>query len=387
VSQAGVTVATMGHSGETMAAITITDIAQGSEHREILEGLRDGTLRRYGGVIRHAAGRPEGGRIYAHLKDMGNDPFAELAPLVASPAGNPPMDIGQLLNLQSLTAVTSMVNLGVSVAGFAYTAYQLHGIRNGISTLQRLTQRGFAHVDARFDDVTRRLEEIVILQRADLLLTSEIQAAVEDVRSLLQTSMEAHLTASLESLRDLSAPDLGAHLTTIKEVRATCEAYMRDLTPRLDGSHQPIASAGWAHRLWAGAAAAEVDVLRSMNLAEAACSAADRAVEFSVSIAVDWIGNALDDEWIVFGHPRAAEHGVTPDRALRIAETMTGRELWRGELDEAYARSTSIPAATLGGDRYWPARNAVGAVADGLIESGRRIGSRGQVELEVAADG
>lgn len=190
-----------------MVTVTITDIAQGSEHSEILDGLRDGTLRRHGGVIRHAAGRPQGGQIYAHLKDMGNDPFKGLDQLVGSPAGNPPIEMGQLLNLQSLTAVTSMVNLGVSVAGFAYTAHQMHKIRDGISTLQRLAQRGFEHVDARLDDVTRRLEELVILQRADLLLTSEIRAAVEDVRSLLQTSMEAHLTASIESLRDLS-PDL-----------------------------------------------------------------------------------------------------------------------------------------------------------------------------------
>jgi hypothetical protein len=370
-----------------MVAITITDIAQGSEHREILEGLLDGTLRRHGGVIRHAAGGPEGGRIYAHLEDLGNDPFAGLDQLVRPPADNPPMQMGQLLNLQSLTAVTSMVNLGVSVAGFAYTAYQLHQVREGIDRLQRLTQRGFEHMDGRFDDVTRRLEELVILQRAGLLLTSEIRAAVEDVRSLLQASLEARLTASLESLRDLSAPDLGAHLTKIKEVRATCEAYMRELTPRLNGSRQPIVSAAWAHRLWAGAAGSEVDILRSMQLGEAARSSADRSVEFSVSIAVDWLGSALDEEWIVFGHPRATDHGVTPDRALRIGETMVGRELGRGELNETYARSTSIPDATLGGDRYWPARNAVGAVADGLIESGRRIWSRGQVELEAAVNG
>jgi hypothetical protein len=379
-------VATTHDIGESMVPVTITDIAQGSEHLEILEGLRDGTLRRHGGVIRHAAGRPEGGRIYAHLKDLGNDPFAGLDQLIGSPAGNPPMDMGQLLGLQSLTAVTSMVNLGVSVAGFAYTAHQLHKVRDGIDTLQRMTQRGFGNVDARLGDVTRRLEELLILQQVDLLLTSEIRAAVEDVRSLLQTSLEARLTASLESLRDLSAPDLGAHLTTVKEVRATCETYMQDLTPRLSGSRQPLASAAWAHRLWAGAAGAEVDVLRSMHHGDAARSAADHAVEASQSIAVSWIGGALDEEWIVFGHPRGTEHGVTPDRALRIAETMTQRELSKGELNEVYARSTSIPDATLGGDRYWPTRNAVGAAADGLIESGRRIWSHGQSELESAAN-
>lgn len=369
-----------------MVAVTITDIAQGTDNLGILEGLLDGTLRRHGGVIRYAAGRPEGGRIYAHLQDTGMDPFTTTKASVSPPAGGPPMEMGQVLSLQSLTAVTSMVNLGVSVAGFAYTAYQLHKVREGIDTLQRLTQHGFAHMDARLDDVSRRLEELVILQQADLLLTSEIRAAVEDVRSLLQTSLEARLTASLEGLRDLSAPDLDTHLTTIREVRATCEAYMRELTPRLDGNRQPLASAAWAHRLWAGAAASEVDVLRSMQLGEAARGAAERAAESSESIAVDWISNALDEEWIVFGHPRASEHGVTPDRALRIAETMTGLELGKGEVSEAYARSTSIPDATLGGDRYWPARNAVGAVADGLVESGRRIWSRGQVELQEATD-
>ena len=369
-----------------MVAVTITDIAQGSEQLEIVQGLRDGSLCRYGGVIRHAAGRPEGGQIFAHLEDMGTDPFRGLDRLIRPPAENSAMELGQLLQLQSLTAVTSMVNLGVSVAGFAYTAYQLHKVREGIDTLQRLTRDGLEKMDARLGDVSRRLEELFILQKAGLILASDIQAAVDDVRSLLQASLEAGLTASLESLRDLTAPDLDAHVTKIREVRATCEAYMRDLTPRLDGSHQPIASAAWAHRLWAGAAAAEVDALRTMELSQAASSAADRALEFSESTAVAWIASSLDEEWVVFGHPRAVDHGVTPDRALRIAETMVGRELGRGEFSEVYARSVSIPDATLGGDRYWPVRNAVGGVADGLIESGRRIWSRGQVAFEVAVD-
>lgn len=370
-----------------MVAVTITDLAQGSEHREIVQGLLDGSLRRHGGVIRYAAGRPQGGQIVAHLRDMGPDPFSELAKLVPSPASTPPMELGQLLQLQSLTAVTSVVNLGVSVAGFAYTAYQLHKVREGIDTLQRLTSIGFEQMDARFEDVARRLEELYILQQADLIMTSEIRAAVADVRSLLRASLEARLTATLESLRDLGAPDLGAHLTTIREIRATCESYMQELTPQLAEHRQPIASAAWAHRLWAGSAASEVDVLRTMHLSEAASGAADRALEFSETTAVAWIASALDEEWLVLGHPRAAQHGVTPDRALRVAETMTGRELGMGELSETYARSTSIPDATLGGDKYWPARNAAAAVADGLIESGRRIWSRGQVEFEVAAGG
>lgn len=161
---------------------------------------------------------------------------------------------------------------------------------------------------------------------------------------------------------------------------------MRELTPRLGAGHDSIARAAWAQRLWAGAAGSEVDVLRSMQLDEAALGAGDRALEFSQSTAARWIGSTLDEEWIVFGHPRATDHAVTPDRALRIAETMTERELGRGELNEVYARSTGIPGAALGGDRYWPERNAVGAVADGLIESGRRIWSHGQVGLEVATD-
>ena len=156
-------------TGEAMASVTITDIAQGTDNLGIGEGLLDGTLRRHGGVIRHAAGRPEGGRIVAHLQDMGMDPFQELVQTGRPPAVNPPMELGQLLELQSLTAVTSMVNLGVSVAGFAYTAYQLHKVREGIDTLQRLTDRGFKQMDARLDDVARRLEELYILQKADLI--------------------------------------------------------------------------------------------------------------------------------------------------------------------------------------------------------------------------
>lgn len=105
---------------------------------EILEGIRSGIYQIWGGVIRHVAGSPDGGRIVGHLKFPGDQQAAQqsienLQGLLNQGFGSAQTAMGglqQSMNvlqgLQVANLALSGLNLAVSVAGFAIVCSKLN---------------------------------------------------------------------------------------------------------------------------------------------------------------------------------------------------------------------------------------------------------------------
>lgn len=96
---------------------------------EIIEGIRSGLFRVWGGVVRYAAGHPRGGQIVGHLQFPGDAAQAaeQLAKLQQTLSGVEGA-LGVLQNLQYANLALSGLNLAVSVAGFAIVCKKLNGI-------------------------------------------------------------------------------------------------------------------------------------------------------------------------------------------------------------------------------------------------------------------
>lgn len=105
---------------------------------EILEGIRSGVYKIWGGVIRHATGSPEGGRIVGHLKFPSDQQAAQqsienLQGMLSQGFESAQMAMGglqqsmnMLQGLQVANLALSGLNFAVSVAGFAIVCSKLN---------------------------------------------------------------------------------------------------------------------------------------------------------------------------------------------------------------------------------------------------------------------
>src|SRR4028118_1157106 len=107
---------------------------------EIIKGLLDGSMQRYGSVIRWAAGTENGGQIVRHLAETPGL-TSKLTTVPFSPILGGVDVIGHglryhklmgiektlssVMGLTQITAAASVLNLGVSIAGFVYMGYKL----------------------------------------------------------------------------------------------------------------------------------------------------------------------------------------------------------------------------------------------------------------------
>ncbi|WP_258909561.1 hypothetical protein [Pseudomonas putida] len=106
---------------------------------EIIEGIKSGLFKVWGGVVRYAAGHPKGGQIVGHLQFPGDAAQAaeQLAMLQQTLSGVEGA-LGVLQSLQYANLALSGLNLAVSVAGFAIVCKKLNGISE---QLQRQSEK------------------------------------------------------------------------------------------------------------------------------------------------------------------------------------------------------------------------------------------------------
>ena len=137
---------------------------------EITRGLANGSLQRWGGIIRVTKGYPGAGEIVTHLRDVVSvasqvSTPASAANLVSSVAANVQLhqvssQLSQVMQLTQVAAAASVLNLGVSAVGFAVMNHKLNRLQESVGKLDgRLVQLA-ADNSRRFDDIDGKLVEL-----------------------------------------------------------------------------------------------------------------------------------------------------------------------------------------------------------------------------------
>ena len=304
--------------------IPITDIPQGTEHQGILEGLRAGEYVRHGGIIRHTAGNPEGGQIVAHLRDVFSQPGPQDTPVPVAPgpsslSGGAAKALTSTLQMSQVAAAASVLNVGVSIAGFAYMAKRMNDLQNDLAMLGRKIEAGFEHIDSKLDAVLVRLEEIRYVVRATYEQNQTLLNEVRAIRNALFGQQKGRLVAALE-MADVGASTLEDNLRTFKEVRhAMAEELRSDAT---SWSVQHLMDAGIRFRLWALAASAEALALLRLNKETAAAQRYEDAARFATACARQWIEHGLHTpDWTIWAN-RRFEDSVSDERLFRLATAL-----------------------------------------------------------------
>jgi hypothetical protein len=156
------------------------------ENPEIIKGLLNGELVRYGSVIRQAMGTEGAGQIVKHLAEnpgitsqlitkgvgVAAAPQIGVPVIAAELVGNTisqvttynqlagvTQSLSQVMGLTQIAAGASVLNLGVSIAGFAYMGYKLHQVQKSLGYLQQTMDAGFTRVETRLDQISDQVNQ------------------------------------------------------------------------------------------------------------------------------------------------------------------------------------------------------------------------------------
>lgn len=367
----------------------------------ILKGLLDGTLVRYGSVIRWAAGTEKAGQIFRHLAEAPGFtnklitlPFSPVlggASLVTDIIGHGitinklfgiERTLSSVLQLSQIAAGASVLNLGVSILGFAYMGYKLHEIQKAIGNLQQSMEAGFSRIDNRLDKISGQLAYLHLL----------VEDSRQKQQSLAQAISNLHRTILIKEISDLAAeiinhsrfPEASPKeaIKTSSRVRLFLANQAMQATPELDA--EIMLNTDVSIQGWAVATATEANLLLEMgNFREARELLAQEIPKFK-QVAVRWAEKLIETERpelataYRFTAPCFQEH-ISQERVNRIInissvdESLSSEQIRRkkNEIEVEFEMSYSSQF-----DETWRHRQvAVAEYLDTLSELSARLDS------------
>ena len=291
----------------------------------IYKGLyldRPPTLTRIGSVIRYARGTEKGGQIVRHLAEV---------PGMANQLGNLPLSplmgmqntLSSVLGLTQIAAGASVLNLGVSIAGFAYMGYKLNQVQKSLGVLQQSLERGFNQVNTRLDAMSEQLMYIQLLVEDNRQQQQRLARAISHLQQATLIKEVAALKAELDDRARFPNESPREAIKTASRVKLFLGSQAIQVTPALDAElmlHTDIAIQGWAV-----ATATEANLLLEMGRNQEAKQLLAAEVPQFRNVAERWGDNLVKAERAElatayrFSAPRFAG-SISEERVNRIVE-------------------------------------------------------------------
>lgn len=333
---------------------------------EIIKGLLDGSMTRYGSVIRWAAGTANGGQIVRHLAEtpgltskLMTVPFSPILGgvdiighgLTYHKLMGIEKTLSSVMGLTQIAAGASVLNLGVSIAGFAYMGYKLHQIQNTLGNIQQSMETGFNrveadlnriennlnagfyHLDQRFNQVDNSLD-IISGQLAYLYLLVEdsrqkqksLAKAISHLHQAMLIKEIAALKAELDDRSRFPDESPRSAIKTACRVRLFLSNQAIQATPELDA--EIMLNADVSIQGWAVATATEANLLLEIGKHQEAKELLAVEVPQFKQVAERW-GQALinhENSYLSTAYRFSNDrfnHYITPERVERITQIST----------------------------------------------------------------
>lgn len=339
---------------------------------DIVSGLNSGDLTRIGGVVREAAS----GRIVAHLQEVGRGTDALQQGLKA------------VAGLSQIAAGASVLNLGVSAIGFAYTAHRLNQISSAISSMHNDMTMRFDAVDAAVSRIDGQLGYLTALAVENRDVQQQIRAGVS---ALIMHSVfdSVSKVAALARVRANFGAEFGRSdvldLETLLDLLYTKAAT---ITPRLDT--EGMVNLDLCLQGWMTAGALLADSYRTADRPGPEREVLSRARSQATELAESWTSALLRDPdpamntvqrlqvpalraWIPTERVNRITRYSTRDRGIPDAEA----ELRRRDAQVAQAMAPSDRI-----DSWVASQTGVAAFLDVLAENADRAFGKEALALD-----
>ncbi|PSB26940.1 hypothetical protein C7B69_11195 [filamentous cyanobacterium Phorm 46] len=388
---------------------------------EIIKGLLDGSMQRYGSVIRWAAGTANGGQIVRHLAEtpgltskLMTVPFSPILGgvdvighgLSYHKLMGIEKTLSSVMGLTQITAGASVLNLGVSIAGFAYMGYKLHQIQENLGHIQQSMEKGFNRVEAGlnriennliagFNHIDNRLNsvdeglDIISGQLAYLYLL--VEDSRQKQKSLAKAISHLHQAMLIKEIADLKAelydrslfPDESPRsaIKTASSVGSFLSNQAMQATPELDA--EIMLNADVSIQGWAVAIATEANLLLEIGKHQEAKELLALQIPQFKQVAERWAKALINDENTYlstayrFTNSRFKNH-IASERVERITEispsdrTLSPDQIRRKKNYVDVEFEMSYSSAKF--DQTWTHRQiAVAEYLDGLSELSARL--------------
>jgi hypothetical protein len=330
---------------------------------EIIKGLLDGSMKRYGSVIRWAAGTENAGQIVRHLAeapgltrnliDAGFSPILGGVNVIGHGLTYHKLlgiekTLSATMGLTQLAAGASVLSLGVSIAGFAYMGYKLHQIQTSLSHLQQSMEEGFNRLEAGLNRIENRIEQgfnqleaglnrvenrldIISGQLAYLYLLVEdnrqkqqhLAQAISHLHQAMLIKEIAALNAELNERKRFPNESPKESLKVASRVRLFLANQALQVTPELDA--ELMLNSDVSIQGWAVATATEANLLLEIGKHQEAKELLTLEVPRFREVAEKWCHELISDKNSYlstayrFTHPHFHDH-ITPERVERIID-------------------------------------------------------------------
>ncbi|BAY21185.1 hypothetical protein NIES2100_09340 [Calothrix sp. NIES-2100] len=321
----------------------------------IIKGLLDGSMKRYGSVIRWAAGTENAGQIIRHLVEAPGvtDKVISGAKVIGEGVNYYKLlgieqSLSSVMGLSQIAAGASVLNLGVSILGFAYMGYKLHQIQKQLGHLQQSMEEGFDRIEAslyrieggiqegfrqvgaslnrveqRLDIISGQLGYLFLLVEDNRKQQQSLAKAISHLHQAMLIKEIAALNAELDDRKRFPNESSRESLKVASRVRLFLANQALQATPELDAElmlNTDISIQGCAV-----ATATEAQLLLEIGQHQEARELLAVEVPKFQQVAQRWGNELISDEnpylstTYRFNHPRFQEY-ITPQRVERIIE-------------------------------------------------------------------
>ncbi|MEG4491868.1 hypothetical protein [Microcoleus sp. D3_18_C4] len=322
------------------------------KHPEILKGLLDGSMQRYGSVIRWAAGTVKAGQIVRHLAEvpgvtstMMTVPFS---PILAgidvighgltyhkligvdhkligidSKLIGFEKTLSSVMGLSQIAAGASVLNLGISIAGFAYMGSKLHQVQKTLGHIQQSMEEGFNRIDNRLDIISEQLAYLYLLVEDSRQKQKSLAKAISHLHQAMLIKEIAALKAELDERSRFPDESPRSAIKTASRVGLFLSNQAMQATPELDA--EIMLNADVSIQGWAVAIATEANLLLEIGKHQEAKELLALQIPQFKQVAERWGKALINDENTYlstayrFTNSRFKNH-IASERVERITE-------------------------------------------------------------------
>lgn len=347
---------------------------------ELCAKFPNAVFERYGGVLRVKAGDlfGRGGQIVAHLQDSPTF-SAEAMSNIASGAGSV-----LATSFSGVAAVTGVLNLGVSAAGFYFVNKKLNGLSSNLRDLQSATLAGFTHLDSSLARLEGHILDVKMLLQTMESDLGSVRAEIDEIGRLLDAERFARLANLLEliderrGLSDRSQQD--RIVEQLGELRHYFAQVLEGQLPRAYGLRL-VRDLGY-FQAWAGVIAMESQFLRMNGEAARADERLQRALPRFKAAAASYARSLLGPDPAAFLHSPEVSPSTFFRRMNQIDREQQGDaktlEKWL-EVRDHQMSSSKISAQQYLDGLNIPGLSAKGAAIERLLGASERLETQAHV--------